>query len=219
MKNPLNKENALRIIESTKDKRIDIRKTIEKSQSANSLGLMHTYCMPLDHDDKTRKTFPELMGMDFRDYGDYVDEAYYERVMEHLEEGNGIYITLAYVNDGSPEKDDEVYEYKLDGYNYEVEDDDYILHFGVYSANDTVYLKHHSIDELGYDDTSNYGIAIRKVDGEYVYRWGNHGGAACMRPPFFDEFRDHDDYDGFHDLSNPVNQLVLAVMENCIIFE
>lgn len=76
------KENAIGIIDSIRNKRIDIRKTIEKSQSASSFGLMHTYCMPLEADDRTRKTFPELMGMDFRDYRDYVDDAYYDRVMK-----------------------------------------------------------------------------------------------------------------------------------------
>ena len=108
MENIFAKDNALRIINETKDKKIDIRKTIEKSQSAGSFGLMHTYCMPLEHDDRTRKTFPELMGMEFNDYDNYVDEAYYERVMSHLEEGNGIYITLAYVNEASPNKDDRI---------------------------------------------------------------------------------------------------------------
>lgn len=228
MENVFSKDNALRIVNSVNNKKIDIKKTIEKSQSASSFGLLHTYCVPLEHDDKTRKTFPELMGMDFMDYEDYVDDAYYDRVMEHLEEGNGIYISLAYVCDASPEKDAKVYEFKVDGFNYEVEEEkddyyddheDYMRYFGIYSANDTVYLKHHEFDELGFDDTSNYGINIKKVNGEYVYRWGNHGGAACMTPPGFNEFHDSDDLDDFHDVSNPVNQLVLAVMENCIVFE
>lgn len=228
MENVFSKDNALRIVNSVNNKKIDIRRTIEKSQSASSFGLLHTYCVPLEHDDKTRKTFPELMGMDFVDYDDYVDEAYYDRVMEHLEEGNGIYISLAYVCDASPEKNAIVYEFKVDGFNYEVEEEkddyyddheDYMRYFGIYSANDTVYLKHHEFDELGFDDTSNYGINIKKVNREYVYRWGNHGGAACMTPPEFNEFHDSDDFDDFHDVSNPVNQLVLAMMENCIVFE
>ena len=219
MENIFEKENALRIIDSIKDKKIDIRKTIEKSQSANSFGLMHTYCMPLDHDDRTRKSFPELMGMEWQDYKDYVDEAYYDRVVDHLEEGNGIYITLAYVCEASPSKDDEIYEFKMEGYDYEVEEDDHISYFGVFSCNRTVYLKHHSVDELFCDDTSNYGINVRKVNGEYVYRWGIHGGAACCTPPTFDEFTDMGDFDDFCDLNNPVNQLVVAIMENCIVFE
>lgn len=219
MENVFDKENARRIINSINNKKIDIRKTIEKSQTANSFGLFHSYCMPLDFDDRTRKTFPELMGMEFRDYSDYVDDAYYERVMKHLEEENGIYITLAYVCEASPSKDDRIYEFKEKGYNYDVEEDDHISYYGIFSANETVFLKHHSVDELFYDDTSNYGINIKKVNGEYVYRWGNHGGAACCTPPRFDEFHDSDDFDDFHDVSNPVNQLVLAVMENCIVFE
>ena len=228
MENVFTKENALRIINETKDKKIDIKKTIEKSQTANSFGLMHSYCMPLEHDDGTRKTFPELMGMEFSDYKNHVDEAYYERVMSHLEEGNGIYITLAYVYEASPKKDDRIYEYKTEGFNYEVEEEvldyyesheDYIHYFGISSADETVFLKYHEFDELGYNDTTNYGINIKKVNGEYVYRWGNHGGAACGTPPIFDEFSDMGDFDDFHDLSNPVNQLVMAVMENCIVFE
>ena len=219
MENIFEKENALRIIESIKDKKIDIRKTIEKSQSADCFGLMHTYCMPLDHDDRTRKTFPELMGMEFTDYKDYVDEAYYDRVEDHLEEGNGIYITLAYVCESIPSNDDEVYEFKMEGYDYEEEEDDHFCYFGVFSEDRTVYLKHHSVDELFCDDTSNYGINVRKVNGEYVYRWGIHGGAACCTPPSFDEFTDMGDFDDFCDLNNPVNQLVVAVMENCIVFE
>lgn len=228
MENVLTKENALRIMNSVNDKKIDIRKTIEKTQTASDFGLLHLYCVPLDHYDKTRKTFPEIMGMNFMDYEDYVDEAYYERVMEHLEEGNGIYITLAYVCNGIPSDDDKIFEYKLEGFNYEVEEEEddsyddhafYIRYFVISSAGDDVYLKHHDFDELGCDDTSNYGISIKKVNGEYVYRWGNHGGAGCMSPPFFDEFEDNDDFDGFCDLANPVNQLVLAVMENCIVFE
>ena len=228
MENVFSKENALRIINSVNGKKINIRKTIEKSQTASSFGVMHSYCVPLQSDDMTWKSFPELMGGDFMDYEDYVDEAYYDRVMEHLEEGNGIYIALAYVCDTSPEKDAKVYEFKQEGFNYEVEEEvngyyddprDYIYYFGIYSANDTVYLKHHEFDELGYNDTTNYGINIKKVNGEYIYRWGNHGGAACHQPPFFDEFRDFDDFHDLHDLSNPLNQLVLAVMENCIVFE
>ena len=228
MENIFTKENALRIINETKDKKIDIRKTIEKSQKAGSFGLMHTYCMPLEHDDRTRKTFPELMGMEFNDYDDYVDDAYFERVLNHLEEGNGIYISLAYVCEASPNKDDKIFEYKTEGFNYEVEEEndgyyesheDYINYFGIFSADETVFLKYHEFDELGYNDTTNYGINIKKVNGEYVYRWGNHGGAACNTPPIFDEFSDMGDFDDFLDLSNPVNQLVMAVMENCIVFE
>ena len=190
MENIFEKENALRIIDSIKDKKIDIRKTIEKSQSANSFGLMHTYCMPLDHDDRTRKSFPELMGMEWQDYKENVDEAYYE-----------------------------IYEFKMEGYDYEMEEDDYISYFGVFSCGKTVYLKHHSVDELFCDDTSNYGINIMKVNDRYVYRWGNHGGAACCTPPTFDEFTDMGDFDDFCDLNNPANQLVMTVMENCIVFE
>ena len=221
--NIFTRENALRIINSVNGKKIDVRKTIEKSQTASDFGLMHLYCVPLDHRDQTRKTFPELMGMDFRDYEDKVDEAYYKRVEAHLEEGNGIYITLAYVCDGSPNKDDEIYEYKIDGYNYEVEEEDdhesYMKCFVVSSSYKDVYLKSHEFDELGYDMTTNYGINVRKVNGEYVYRWGNHGGAGCGTPPSFDEFTDMGDFDDFHDLNNPVNQLVLAVMEKCIVYE
>ena len=205
MENIFEKENALRIIESIRNRKIDIRKTIEKSQSANCFGLMHTYCMPLDHDDKTRKSFPELMGMEWKDYRDYVDEAYYDRVEDHLNEGNGIYITLAYVCEASPKKGDEVHEFKMEGYDYEVEKEDYFCYFGVFSAGRTVYLKSHSVDELFCDDTSNYGINVR--------------GAACCTPPTFDEFTDMGDFDDFCDLNNPVNQLVVAVMENCIVFE
>lgn len=126
---------------------------------------------------------------------------------------------MAYVYEASPNKNSTIYEYKTEGFDYEAEEEkdgyyenheDYIHCFGIFSANDTVYLKHHEADELGYDDTTNYGIGIRKVDGEYEYRWGNHGGAACMTPPSFDEF---------HDLSNPVNQLVIEVMKDCIVFE
>ena len=58
MENVFDKDNALRIVNSVNGKKIDIRKTIEKSQRAGSFGLMHTYCMPLEHDDRTRKTFP-----------------------------------------------------------------------------------------------------------------------------------------------------------------
>ena len=219
MENVFTKENALRIINSVNGKRIDIRKTIEKTQSASDFGLMHLYCVPLDARDLTKRTFPELMGMEFRDYEDYVDEAYYQRVMDHLEEGNGIYITLAYVCEASPSKDDEIYEFKMEGYDYEVEEDDYISYFGVFSCGKTVYLKHHSVDELFCDDTSNYGINIMKVNDRYVYRWGNHGGAACHTPPSFDEFTDMGDFDDFCDLNNPLNQLVVAVMEKCIVFE
>ena len=111
MENLFTKENALRIIDSVNGKRIDIRKTIEKTQSASDFGLMHLYCVPLDARDLTTRTFPELMGMEFTDYKDNVDEAYYKRVMDHLEEGNGIYITLAYVCEASPSKDDEIYEF------------------------------------------------------------------------------------------------------------
>ena len=219
MENVFTKENALRIINSVNGKRIDIRKTIEKTQTASDFGLMHLYCVPLDARDLTIRTFPELMGMEFTDYEDNVDEAYYKRVMDHLEEGNGIYITLAYVCDGEPRQGDKVFEYGMEGYNYDVEDDDYIEHFIIKSAKDDVFLRHHSIDELGFDMTCNYGINIMKVDGEYVYRWGIHGGAGCHTPPSFDEFTDMGDFDDFLDLNNPVNQLVLSVMENCIVFE
>ena len=142
-------------------------------------------------------------------------------MMSHLEEGNGIYITLAYVCEASPKKDDRIYEYKTEGFNYEVEEEmydyyesheDYINYFGIFSADETVFLKYHEFDELGYNDTTNYGINIKKVNGEYVYRWGNHGGAACNTPPIFDEFSDIGDFDDFLDLSNPVNQIVGYIM-------
>ena len=90
------------------------------------------------------------------------------------------------------------------------------------NAFNPVTVKTLSKYELSCDIASDYGISIKKEDEDFKIRFGHRQFTAagpCMGPPKFYEFNESGDPAGEESLYNPINELMILLMEKIIVFE
>lgn len=226
----MNKESTLKIMNKIKNNKINIRKTIEKTATGKYIYVKSGYVDPVDIDNKIRSDFPQLID-NGKTYDDEWDEEFFDKVFECLN-GNGIFISLAYVKyaeSHNPQDYNETFKYRLEGFNYEVEEEengfgydsseDYITYMEVKSASKNVLCNFHEFDEIEPHETVDYGIKVKKLNDSYETEIGIRVGGECGIPPYFDVFEDNDDYCDLWDINNPLNQLIIKLMNDVIIFE
>lgn len=233
-------ENTITAMENIKSKKIDIKATIENTKKADFLGLEEAYCQAIDSDECMSTDFSEMS-----DKEDFTIEDYYNSVFEYLEKGNGIYIALCYLADAGPDTEnlkfnnnssledeyfiliDKSFEelmamhYNL-GMDFLDEDNDRMSYFCIDNAFNTVAVECPEKYELSCDISSDYGIAIKKENDEFKVRFGHRqftSAGPCMGPPCFFEFKETEDPSDEESLYNPLNELMILLMENVIVFE
>ena len=232
-------ENAKKVMENIKSKKIDIKATIENTKKADFLGVEESYCMAINFQEIMPAYFSELV-----DPEDLAPKEYYENVFKYLEMDNGIYIALCYLSDGFSEEGLKFNNNSSLEDNYFIfEDNDYseliAMHYGLDSdfinenndeydyfmidnAYNTIYIKTLSKYELSCDIASDYGISIKKEGDEYKVRFGHRqftSSGPCMGPQQFYEFSESGDPIDEESLQNPLNQLMILLMEKIIVFE
>ena len=234
-------KNAIDTMDDIKSKKIDIKATIENTKKADFLGVEESYCQAIDSDDLMPAYFSELVGSE-----DLSPKEYYENVFEYLEKDNGIYIALCYLVDGigidednlkfndNSSLDDDYFiivdkdfeeliaEYHELGIDFHDENNDEYSSYMIDNAFHPASVKCLSKYELFCDIASDYGISIKKEDEEYKIRFGHRqftSAGPCMGPPKFYEFTEFGDPAGEESLENPLNQLMILLMEKVIVFE
>ena len=234
-------KNAVTAMENIKSKKIDIKATIENTKKADFLGDEEAYCQAMNSDDFMPAYFSELV-----DSEDLSSKDFYDNVFDYLEKDNGIYIALCYLTDGFGDEDnlkfndnssleddyfiliDRWFEELIAEYNeldldFHNENNDEYSYFMIDNAFNTISVKTLSKYGLSCDIASDYGISIKKEDEEFKIRFGHRQftgvGPCCMGPPEFYEFNDLRDPAGEESLDNPLNQLMILLMEKVIIFE
>ena len=234
-------KNAIDTMDDIKSKKIDIKATIENTKKADFLGVEESYCQPINLDNFMPADFSELVGSE-----DLSPNEYYENVFKYLEKDNGIYIALCYLvdgisidednlkfNDNSSLEDDYfiivdkdfeelIAEYHELDTDFLDENNDEYTSFRIDNAFNPISVKCLSKYELFCDIASDYGISIKKEDEEYKIRFGHRqftSAGPCMGPPKFYEFTEFGDPAGEESLENPLNQLMILLMEKVIVFE
>ena len=239
--NLISYKNAIDTMDDIKSKKIDIKATIENTKKADFLGVEESYCQPINLDNFMPADFSELVGSE-----DLSPNEYYENVFKYLEKDNGIYIALCYLvdgisidednlkfNDNSSLEDDYliivdkdfeelIAEYHELDTDFLDENNDEYTSFMIDNAFKPTSVKCLSKYELFCDIASDYGISIKKEDEEYKIRFGHRqftSAGPCMGPPKFYEFTEFGDPAGEESLENPLNQLMILLMEKVIVFE
>ena len=234
-------KNAIDTMDDIKSKKIDIKATIENTKKADFLGIEESYCQPINLDNFMPAYFSELVGSE-----DLSPKEYYDNVFEYLGKDNGIYIALCYLvdgigidednlkfNDNSSLEDDYfiivdkdfeelIAEYHELGIDFLDENNDEYSSYMIDNAFNPTSVKCLSKYELFCDIASDYGVSIKKEDEEYKIRFGHRQFTAagpCMGPPKFYEFNEVGDPAGEESLDNPLNQLMILLMEKVIVFE
>lgn len=239
--NLISYKNAIDTMDDIKSKKIDIKATIENTKKADFLGVEESYCQPINLDNFMPADFSELVGSE-----DLSPNEYYENVFKYLEKDNGIYIALCYLvdgisidednlkfNDNSSLEDDYfiivdkdfeelIAEYHELGIDFLDENNEEYSSYRIDNAFNPISVKCLSKYELFCDIASDYGISIKKEDEEYKIRFGHRqftSAGPCMGPPKFYEFTEFGDPAGEESLENPLNQLMILLMEKVIVFE
>ena len=239
--NLISYKNAIDTMDDIKSKKIDIKATIENTKKADFLGVEESYCQPINLDNFMPADFSELVGSE-----DLSPNEYYENVFKYLEKDNGIYIALCYLvdgigidednlkfNDNSSLEDDYliivdkdfeelIAEYHELDKSFIDENNDEYSSYMIDNAFNPISVKCLSKYELFCDIASDYGISIKKEDEEYKIRFGHRqftSAGPCMGPPKFYEFTEFGDPAGEESLENPLNQLMILLMEKVIVFE
>ena len=239
--NLISYKNAIDTMDDIKSKKIDIKATIENTKKADFLGVEESYCQPINLDNFMPADFSELVGSE-----DLSPNEYYENVFKYLEKDNGIYIALCYLVDGISidednlkfnnnssleddyfiivDKDFEelIAEYHELDTDFLDENNDEYTSFRIDNAFNPISVKCLSKYELFCDIASDYGISIKKEDEEYKIRFGHRqftSAGPCMGPPKFYEFTEFGDPAGEESLENPLNQLMILLMEKVIVFD
>ncbi len=239
--NLISYKNAIDTMDDIKSKKIDIKATIENTKKSDFLGVEESYCQAIDSDDLMPTYFSELVGSE-----NLSPKEYYENVFEYLEKDNGIYIALCYLvdgisidednlkfNDNSSLEDDYfiivdkdfeelIAEHHKLGIDFLDENNEEYSSYMIDNAFHPVSVKCLSKYELFCDIASDYGISIKKEDEEYKIRFGHRqftSAGPCMGPPKFYEFTEFGDPAGEESLENPLNQLMILLMEKVIVFD
>lgn len=186
----MNKENAMKIIEEIENSKIDVKETIKNAIKADYIGIMNYYVAPVKADNFIPSSIPEEMGLAYDDYANELDQKFYDKVFECLED-TGIYISLAYVE--------------------EYGEEELLIKYG--DKQKLVYVGHQY-----YDMTTDFGLKIIKKGDEMDITLGCREGGSCQFPPSFEEFEDDDEY-YLLSLNNPLNYEIIGLMYKLIVFE
>lgn len=229
-------ENAVKAMRNINSKKIDIIRTIENAFEGDFLGEYVHYCEPVDSSGYIDPFF--LDSFDGNDSDLDEDDYYHKKIFEHLEK-DGIYIALCYLidsltddeskfNNNSSLKD----EYFIfdDGYfegmeiseYYSEEDPEEWKYFEISNAfNNNIEIKCPEKYDLSCDEASDYGIKIKKTNDSYNVQFGHRQSSMagpCRGPPQFYKFTTYTKFPE-DNLNNPINQLMILLMEKTIIFE
>ena len=196
---------------------IDIKKTIEKASTAGYLGEEHFYCTVIEDGGMTY-TVPEVLGDRYKSMK--LDNFYFDIISKALDH-DGIYISLAYCtsNLNIPDEEyDEIIEY--DGYELDEDEYEYLLNYTLISANSLKKFKIYGEEGISaHDPTEDVGIIINIIDDEYKAYFALRSTDLCMSSFKILPFKV--DYPKEHPLSfkNPINRILIEMINNTIILK
>lgn len=196
---------------------IDIKKTIEKAATAGYLGEKHFYCTVLDEGGLTH-TVPEILGDMYKSQP--LDNLYFDIISKALDL-DGIYISLAYCTSqlNVPDEDcSEIIEY--DDYDLDEDEYEYLMEYALISADEVkkfIVFAEEGIASPG--RTDDVGIIINIIDNKYKAFFALRSTDQCMSSFRVIPFKDC--YQKEHPLSlkNPINKLLIEMIDKTVVLE
>lgn len=211
-------EEVLRIaerIEHAGD--IDIKKTIEKATTAGYLGEKHFYCTAIEEGGFTH-TVPEILGDRYRSIP--LDNLYYDIISKSLD-FDGIYISLGYCAANLNIPDEEYLEIiEYDDYDLDDDEYEYMMEYTLISADCMKKFRVYAEEGISaHQKTEDVGILVNIIDGEYKAYFGLRSADQCMSS--FRVFPFVADYPKEHQLSvkNPINKILIEMIDKTIVLK
>ena len=187
----------LRIAQRIEDaNNIDIKETIEKASTAGYLGEEHFYCTVIEEGGITHMV-PEIFGDMNKSMK--LDNLYFDIISKALDH-EGIYISDDY------DLDEDEYEYMME---YALITADDIKKFRVYAEEGIA----------GHERMEDVGLIINIIDGDYKAYFALRSTDQCMSSfrvlPFTDR------YPKEHPLSlmNPINKILIGMIDRTIVLK
>lgn len=194
------------LLNQIEHRKIDIKKTIEKTAAGDFLGVKYAYASPLSNRDGFPEEIPELLD-NGKTYDNELDDEFLEKALECVEEDHGLYIALVYATEDGGTED---IIFKKENEENDEDLEDYGNTILIESSNDNALCYFDDIYDISADMTSDYGINIRKVNDTYKTTIGvRSAGLHCWNPQDFSE--------GLAD--EPMDQIILKLIYDMIVFE
>ena len=211
-------EKALKIAKKFEDaNNIDIKKTIEKTSTAGYLGEEHFYCTVIEEGGLTH-TVPEILGDIYKSQP--LDNLYFDIISKALDL-DGIYISLGYCTTNLIIPDNECSEIiEYDDYDLEEDEYEYLVEYELITADCIKKFKVYAEEGIASPKpTDDIGLMINIFDGDYKAYFALRSTDQCMASfrviPFKDE------YPKEHPLSfkNPINKILIEMIEKTVVFK
>ena len=196
---------------------IDIKKTIEKASTAGYLGEEHFYCTVIEEGGLTH-TVPEILGDMYKSQP--LDNLYFDIISKALDL-DGIYISLAYCTSqlNVANKDcSEIIEY--DDYDLDEDEYEYLIEYVLLTADDVkkfIVYGEEGIASPG--RTDDVGIIINIIDGEYKAYFALRSTDQCMSSFRVMPFKDNYQKEHLLSLKNPINKILIEMINETIVLK
>lgn len=211
-------EDVLKIVRKIEDaNNMDIKKTVEKASTAGYLGEEHFYCTVIDESGMTH-TVPEILGNMYKSQP--LDNLYFDIISKALDH-DGIYISLGYCASNLLVPDEECIEIiKYDDYDLDDDELEYMVEYALITSQGVKKFKVYAEEGIGaHNRTDDVGIMINIIDGDYKAYFALRSTDQCMSSFRIMPFRD--DYQKEHPLSlfNPINKILIEMIDEAIEFK
>lgn len=196
---------------------IDIKRTIEKASTAGYLGEEHFYCTVIEEGGLTHMV-PEIFGDRYKSMK--LDNLYFDIISKALDH-EGIYISLGYCATNLIVPDSEcsqIIEY--DDYDLDEDEYEYMVEYTLITADDIRKFKVYAEEGIaGHERLEDVGLIVNIIDGNYKAYFALRSTDQCMSSfrvlPFSDTYQKE------HPLSliNPINKILIEMIDRTIVLK
>ena len=210
--------NVLKIAERMENaNNIDIKKTIEKTSTAGYLGEKHFYCTVIEEGGLTH-TVPEILGNVYKSME--LDNLYFDIISKALDH-DGIYISLGYCASTLLIPDEECSEIiEYDDYDLDEDEYEYLVEYALITAEEVKKFRIYAEEGIAsHERTEDVGLMINIIDGDYKAYFALRSTDQCMSS--FRVLHFGVNYQKEHPLSlkNPINKLLIEMIDKTIILK
>lgn len=209
---------VLRIAQRIEDaNNIDIKETIEKASTAGYLGEEHFYCTVIEEGGLTHMV-PEIFGDMHKSMK--LDNLYFDIISKALDH-EGIYISLGYCATNliiPDEQCSEIIEY--DDYDLDEDEYEYMMEYALITSDDIKKFKVYAEEGIaGHERMEDIGLIINIIEGDYKAYFALRSTDQCMSSFRVLPFTDKHPKEHPLSLINPINKILIEMIDRTIILK